>query len=47
MNDITKKTIDYSVKCIPQNEQTREDEQNTIKNNSLPSKQNKSLSQNN
>ena len=46
---LRKITIDNSVKYIPQSEQTqeRDSKPNTIKNNSLPRKQNKKLSQNN
>ena len=42
-------TVDISVKYIPQSEQTqeRDSKPNTIKNNSLPRKQNKNNSQNN
>ena len=39
-------TFDNSVKYIAQSERTRDSEPNTIKNNSLPEKQNKIISQN-
>ena len=44
---LRKLTSDNSVKYISQSEQTRDNEPNMIKNDSLPQKQNKKLSQNN
>ena len=44
---LRKITIDNSVRYIPKSEQTRENKQNTIKNNSPAKKQNKNISQNN
>ena len=42
-----KVTFDNSVKNIAKGEQTREIQQNTIKNKSTPRKQNKNISRNN
>ena len=46
---VRKITVDNNVKYIPQSEQTRERDikPHTVKNTSLPKKQNKKLSQNN
>ena len=44
---IRKITIDNSVRYVPESKQTRETNQNTVKNISRPKKQTKKFSQNN
>ena len=43
---LRKITIDYSLRYIPNSEQTREIKQNTIKNKATPRKETKNISQN-
>ena len=42
---LIKRTFDNSVRYVPKSEQTREYKQNTIKNNSVPQKKSKNISQ--